>query len=285
MTNAAVAEIDDGRGRVVLVIGAHADDPTLFCGGTIARWSSSGWRVVVVRVTDDRWDSVGVSETDTIVQSREQFEAAMACLGVTETEHWDLPTDTLGDASEVAVRERVIRAIRTRRPHTIVCHDPHSGVGEDNEDHWTVARAVAEAIWCAQFDKHHPEHFDDGLECHGVFEQWWYGRPPAFVTDAVDVTSVMDTAIAAACCHELALRNLVRQLRLQARTGGWRVPVLDEAQTGDLRPLVESLVRARAERVGARYGLGAAEEFRVVRFGGMHDLLERFGERVDRIGE
>ena len=272
--------IEPGRGRVVLVIGAHGDDPTLFCGGTIARFADAGWRVVVVRVTDDRWDSVGVSEADTIERSYGEFEAAMATLGVVATEHWGWPTDTLGDASEVAIRERAIRALRTHRPHTLMCHDPHSGSGEDNEDHWVVASAAAEAIWCAQFDKHHPEHLADGLEPHGVFEQWWFGRPPGEITDVVDVAPTLDRAVAAALCHELPLRNLIHQLRLQARTGGWRIPVLDDAQQGDIAPIVDALLRSRAGEAGAPYGLDAAEVFRVVRFGGLMGLLELFGERL-----
>ena len=265
----------------MLVVAAHADDPTLFCGGTLARLADEGWRVVVCRVTDDRWDSVGVDEATTIERAAGEFRAAMATLGVSEVEDWGWPTDTLGDASEVRLRERVIRAIRTHRPHTLVTHDPHSGVDEDNQDHWVVAAAVAEAIWCAQFDKHHPEHLAEGLEVHGVFEQWYFGRPPARVTDVVDVTATMDRVVDAALCHELPLRNLVHQLRLQARTGGWRIPVLDDAQDGDLRPVVDHLLRSRAAETGAPWELGAAEAFRVVRFGGMLPLLDVLGERLD----
>jgi LmbE family N-acetylglucosaminyl deacetylase len=273
--------IDPGAGRVVLVVAAHADDPTLFCGGTLARFADEGWRVVVCRVTDDRWDSVGVDEGTTIARSAAEFRAAMVTLGVAEVEDWGWPTDTLGDVSEVAVRERVIRAIRTHRPHTLMTHDPHSGVGEDNQDHWVVAAAVAEAIWCAQFDKHHPEHLAAGLDVHGVFEEWYFGRPPGRVTDVVDVSDTVDRAVDAALCHELPLRNLVHQLRLQARTGGWRLPVLDDAQDGDLAPVVSHLLRSRAAETGEAWGLDADEVFRVVRFGGMLGLLDVLGERLD----
>jgi len=40
-------------------------------------------------------------------------------------------------------------------------------------------------------------------------------------------------------------------------------------------------VRSRAVEAGEPYGLGAAEVFRVVRFGGMASLLEVLGERID----
>jgi hypothetical protein len=43
--------------------------------------------------------------------------------------------------------------------------------------------------------------------------------------------------------------------------------------------LVELLVRAGAANTGARHGVVAAEEFRIVTFGGMGRLLERLGTR------
>jgi hypothetical protein len=77
------------------------------------------------------------------------------------------------------------------------------------------------------------------------------------------------------------LRNYVNQVRMQARTGGWALPILDEvACGGDLRPFVEMLIRGVAREVGQRHGLDAAEEFRVVRFGGLEGLLGRHGRRL-----
>ncbi len=158
-----VSELDPGEGRVVLVVTAHADDAALFIGGTVAAWSAAGWRVVLVRVTDDRWDSVGLDEATTIARSAAELRTAASLLGVDEVVDLGWPTDTLGDASEVALREQVVRLVRTHRPHTIVTHDPHSGVGEDNLDHLVVGAAVAEAVWCSQFDLHHPDHLAEGL--------------------------------------------------------------------------------------------------------------------------
>jgi hypothetical protein len=75
------------------------------------------------------------------------------------------------------------------------------------------------------------------------------------------------------------LTNYANQLRLQARTGGHRLPMADDVlATGDVRPLMEPLLRAGAQRTGARHGLGAAEEFRVVTFGGLEELLRLRGE-------
>jgi LmbE family N-acetylglucosaminyl deacetylase len=277
---ASICEITPGAGRVVLVVVAHADDMALFLGGTVARWCDAGWRVVLVRVTDDRWDSVALSEADTIAANARELRAAAAILGVHEIVDLGYPTDVLGDTSAVALREKIIRQVRRWRPYALVGFDPYSGVGEDNQDHLVVAKAVDEAFWTAQFDKHHPEHLADGLAPHGAFERWYFGRPVREVTDVVDISATLERKLAAARAHDTPLRNAVEQLRMQARTGGWQVAALDEARSGDLGPLLEVLVRGAAERAGERHGVRCAEEFRVVRFGGLAPLLEAIGRRV-----
>ncbi len=264
----------------MLVVTAHADDAALFLGGTIAQWADAGWKVVVVRVTDDRWDSVGVDEATTIERNHREFREASAALGVADVIDLGYCTDVLGDVSEVGLREHMIRLVRTHRPYALVTFDPYAMYGEDNQDHVMVAAAVDEAFWTSQFDKHHPEHLGRGLAVHGVFERWYFGRRVIDVTDVVDISSTLERKVAAARCHRTPMRNFVHQLRLQANTGGWTVPLLDEAfESGELDQVIEMLVRGGAASTGVRHGLTAAEEFRVVRFGGLLPLLEQFGVR------
>ncbi|MEP6660197.1 MAG: PIG-L family deacetylase [Acidimicrobiales bacterium] len=279
---AHVRDIEPGAQRVVLIVVAHADDPTLFVGGTIARWADAGWRVVVVRATDDRWDSVGLSETETIERSALELQQAAHVLRIHRIVDLGMATDSLGDASEVALREQIIREIRRWKPYALVTFDPYAMYGEDNQDHVLVAAATDEAFWTSQFDKHHPEQTAQGLAPHGCFERWYFGRRVIDVTDVVDTTDTLERKVDAALCHDAALRNLVHQLRLQAHTGGWQIPALDTALDGDLRPVVEPLIRGAAQRTGARYGLNAAEEFRIVRFGGLADFLTEHGQPLDR---
>lgn len=275
---------EPGDGRVVLVVVAHADDVALFIGGTVARWTAAGWRVIEVRVTDDRWDSLGLDEATTIQRNADEVRSAAKVLGISDVIDLGWPTDTLADISETALREQIIRLVRTHRPYALVTFDPYGMYGEDNQDHKVVAAAVDESFWTSQFDKHHPEQIESGLEPHGVFERWYFGRRVMDVTHVVDTTGTLATKIEAALCHETPLRNFVNQLRLQAETGGWRVPLLDAAHSDDtaeaLRALMERLMTAGAERTGAQYGLPSAEEFRMVRFGGMASMLETLGERL-----
>lgn len=275
---AVVRPTVDGEGRTILVVVAHADDVALFIGGTVASWVDTGWNVVVVRVTDDRWDSVGSSESATITANHDEFRAALDVLGVTDVVEFSMPTDTLGDTSMVALRERIIREVRTRRPYALVSFDPYAMYGEDNLDHIAVARAVDESFWTSQFDLHHPEHLDAGLEPHGCFERWYFGRSVVDVTDVIDIEAALDRKIAAACLHHTMMRNFFNQLRLQARTGGYRIPMIDEALESDhLDDVLARFVSAGAERAGVRHGLMAAEEFRVVTFGGLGGLLDEYG--------
>ena len=45
-------------------------------------------------------------------------------------------------------------------------------------------------------------------------------------------------------------------------------------------PLLAQMVRAGSAQVGARHGLDVAEEFRLVRFGGLQPLLGSLGKRL-----
>jgi N-acetylglucosamine malate deacetylase 1 len=271
--------MEPGAGRVVLVVVAHADDAALFIGGTVAMWADAGWRVVLVRVTDDRWDSVGLSEAETVRRSEQELSVVAGILGVAETVELGFPTDVAVSWDRLALRERVIREIRRLRPYALVTFDPYAADGEDNEDHRMVASAVDEAAWTSQFPLHHPEHAAEGLAPHGVFERWWFGRSVQRVTHVVDVSAAVERKVAAAVAHDTPMRNFVHQLRLQAATGGWDVPILDAAQDGPLDELLGMLLRASSARTGARWGVDHAEEFRMVRFGGLEPLLERFGRR------
>jgi LmbE family N-acetylglucosaminyl deacetylase len=273
-------DIFPGDGRTILVVVAHADDLALFIGGTVARWTDAGWRVVVVRVTDDRWDSVGLSEDETIIANAAELRDAAGVLGVTEIVELGCATDRLGDASETALREQIIRQVRVHRPYALVTFDPYSLYGEDNLDHKVVAAATDEAFWTSQFDKHHPEHLAAGLRPHGCFERWYFGRPVGEVTDVVDISTTLDRKVDAACAHRTMMTNFANQLVLQAETGGWDLPMArDVTDGGDIRQFLELLVRAGAARAGERHGASAVEEFRVVRFGGLQALLDAKGVR------
>jgi LmbE family N-acetylglucosaminyl deacetylase len=271
--NVVVQAIEQGRGRIVLVVVPHADDAAIRCGGTIALWARMGWRVIVLRVTDDSTDSVGLDRTETIRRNRHEFESACQVMGVDEILELGYETDRLADVPETELRAHFIRAIRQVRPFATASFDPMGGPGENNQDHLSVARAVDEAFWTSMFDKHHPEHLDAGLTPHGVFEQWYFARQLPRPDTVIDIGPVLDRKTRAVMAHRTMVTNMVHQARLQAATGGLDVPLLRLPPDQAPSEYARRLVVGRAEAVGARHGLHAAEEFRVVRFGGLGPML------------
>lgn len=260
--------------RTALVVMPHADDVSFFCGGLVARWADEGWRVVLVRVTNDDKDSVGLSKAETVARNAAELREAAQVLGVAEVIDLDYVTDELGDVSLVQLRGDIVRLIRELRPYACLSFDQYGVLHEDNQDHIVVAKAVDEAYWTAMFDKHYPEQLAEGLAPHGVFERWYLARRLQEVTHPVDIGATIARKVRAVLTHDTMVRHIVHQVLLQARTGGVNVPAVAAAADGNHAQLVELMVRAQAAETGARHGLEYAEEYRVVRFGGLEALIE-----------
>jgi LmbE family N-acetylglucosaminyl deacetylase len=251
-----------GRGRLLLLVVAHADDPAFFAGGTIILWAKAGWRVVCLRVTDDRWDSVGLDEAETIRRNAIEFRQAASELGIAEVHDLGWQTDVLGDASRVDLRERIIHTIRRLKPYGLATFDPSSMFFEDNLDHKVLAEAVDEAFWTAKFDKHHPDHFAEGFAPHACAERWYFGRTVVSVTHVFDVSSVLEQQLRAILCHRTMLANMVHQMVLESQTLDYHSHLVQGASDGDLRPLFETLLVEAAAQRGSPFGLVAAETLR-----------------------
>ena len=257
--------LEQGRGRTLLLVVAHADDPAIFVGGVVAMWALAGWHVHCLRVTDDRWDSVGLDEAETIRRNAAELRKAARILGIAQVEDLGWQTDVLGDVSRVALRERIIHAIRRLKPYGIVTFDPDSLFHEDNLDHRVLAQAVDEACWTSQFDKHHPEHLVEGLELHGVYERWYFGRTVASVTHVYDTSAVLGIQKQAIMCHQTMLANIGRQMEMQAKTAGVSSDVILHATRGDYSALIDSMLNSNARVKGNPFNLESAEYMRLSR--------------------
>lgn len=266
--------------RTCMVISPHADDAAAFCGGTLAKFADQGWRLIFVRVTDDARDSLGLTIAETIAKNRSEADEAAKRLGASEVIHLDFPTDTLGDVSRVALRERIVYLFRKYRPYAVFSFDPF-GLYEGNLDHTVTAQAVEEAYWVACFDLHHPEHFAEGLKPFAVCERWNFARQLPEVTHVEDISATWERRVDALVANQTMLRNVIQLTRLQLETFGRRAPLLDAAQQDDLRPLLEMVVHQEATAVAASAGLPEgklAEAFRLVRFGNLEPLIRSISE-------
>jgi len=266
--------------KLVLAVIPHADDAAAFCGGTLAKFVVEGWRVIAARITNDDKDSMDLpGREETEATNTREFQEALSILGSKGVD-LGFVTDTLGDVSLVALRERIVYLFRKYRPYAVFTFDPYAPF-EPNLDHVRVAQAVEEAFWVSNFHLHHPEHLAEGFEPHAVCERWYFSRLPFHPNHVVNVTGTLDQKIAALCAHDKMMRNTLHQMQLQLKTWGRRLPAIDQAMTGDLKPLVAEMVRQGARAVAREAGLPegcAAEVFRVNRFGAYEALFQSQSE-------
>ena len=228
-------------------------------------WARAGWHIHCLRVTDDRWDSVGLDEAETIRRNAAEFRQAAKILGIAQVEDLGWQTDVLGDVSRVALRERIIHSIRRLKPYGIVTFDPDSLFHEDNLDHRVLAQVVDEACWTSQFDKHHPEHFAEGHMPHSVYERWYFGRTIASVTHVFDTSGVLGVQKQAIMCHQTVLENIAGQMAMQAKTAGVSSDVILRATQGDFGALIDNMLGSNAKVKGNPFNLASAEHMRLSR--------------------
>jgi len=267
-----------------MVISPHADDAAAFCGATLAKFARQGWKTILVRVTDDRKDSLGLSIEETIRRNTEELRAAARILGIAEIIELGFETDTLADVPLGRLRERIVYLLRKHRPYAVFTFDP-DGRYENNQDHLRVAQAVDEAFWVACFDKHHPEHFAEGLEPFSVCERWYFARSLPEVTHVEEIGATFERKVLALCAHREMMRNTINQYRLQLKTWGKQVPWLEQSMQGDLQPLLGMFIREQAKAAAVQAGWDSetclGEAFRMLRFGDMEPLFQSMAEPIE----
>lgn len=262
-------EIPRAKSSSALVVVAHADDAVLFCGGLIAELVAAGYRVHVLRLTDDRWDSWGLDEDQTILRNRAEFNSAMQRLGVSHAHELGYQTDHLGDASEVDLRNVLIEKIREIRPYLIVGFDPDSYLFEDNRDHVVLAEALAEAMWCSGFDKHAVASGAAGavseIAPFLVAQKWYFGRVVAEATHHLDVTKHRQLLEDTILEHETMINNMAHQTLLRASTADIHLHGFNPNNRDDLRLYAKFLVtksRAEGDALIERYRVLGDEDLR-----------------------
>ena len=120
--------------RTVMAISPHSDDAAAFCGGTLAKLAAAGWKIVLLRVTDDALDSVGLTIEETRKLNAAELKAGAKNLGIAEIVELGFPTDSLADLPLSQLRERIVYNIRKHRPYAVFTFDPDQ-LYEDNMDH------------------------------------------------------------------------------------------------------------------------------------------------------
>lgn len=206
--------------RFMLIV-AHPDDADFGPAATAARWideGSAGWLVCCTSgdAGADDW------ATDPLelaaVREAEQREAA-GIVGYQGVSFLNQPDGAL--ANDLALREQLVRAIRTFRPDAVLAVDPetlfYSDGGVNHTDHRAAGMAAVDAVYpAARNAMSFPWLARDGLEPHVVRRLclFWSNGPNAWV----DVTGTLERKLAALRAHRSQIRH---PDRLEERIRDW----------------------------------------------------------------
>lgn len=223
-----------------MVIAAHPDDADFGPAATAAGWieaGSAGWLVCCTS------GDAGAEDPDTdplelaALREREQ-RAAADVVGYAGVTFLHQPDGAL--ANDLALREQLVREIRTFRPDAVLATDPetifYGNEGVNHVDHRAAGIAAVDAVYpAARNPMAFPWLARNGLAAHSVKRLYlfWSNQPSVHV----DVTGSIDRKIA-------ALREHASQLHEPDRIEGW--------------------IRESAGEHGAKIGTSAGEAFRLI---------------------
>ena len=194
-----------------MVIAAHPDDADFGPAATAAAWidaGSEGWLVCCTSGDAGADDATTDPLELAALREREQ-RAAAAVVGYAGVTFLHQPDGAL--ANDLALREHLVREIRTFRPDAVLATDPealfHSDGGVNHTDHRAAGLAAVDAVYpAARNAMSFPWLVTrDGLEPHRVRRLYlfWSNVPNAHV----DVSTTVERKIAALQAHASQIRH------------------------------------------------------------------------------
>lgn len=230
-----------GRPERLLVITAHPDDADFGVAGSVAKWVREGTVAHLICCTsgDAGSDDADADPLDLARTREAEQRAAARVVGYEDVTFLHRPDGAL--ANDLALREQLVRVIRTFRPDAVAAPDPRVIVDESgfvqHVDHREAAAAAVDAVYPAARNAMAFPHLvtAEGLAPHAVGRLYlfWPERPSAYV----DIGETLDLKLDALHAHASQHR---------------RPDQLDER------------IRSWAAKTGAPLGLVAAEAFTVI---------------------
>lgn len=226
------------RGRILVVVTCHADDFSIFAGGSIQKLIAQGYTGYLVRVTDDE-KSGGPDPQHNAAQNDREVREVARMLGLSAVYSLNFKNDELGRVPHDRLRDAIMFYLRKLKADTVYTFDPYARYGEENPDHLAVARAAEDAARNAGNARYSPGQIRSGIAPHIVSDGYYWSRAPFDVNTVTDISAYLDRKMEA--------------LSLQ------------RAQFG--LSLV-SYFRRNDETIGRIYGMKAAEVSHHIRYGG-----------------
>ena len=211
MTDPAPAPADHAwRPARFMVIAAHPDDAEFGPAGTAARWidaGSEGW--LVCCTSGDQGGEDPDADPLVLAELREtEQRAAAAIVGYAGVTFLHQPDGAL--ANDLALREQLVREIRTFRPDAVLATDPdtnfYKGGGINHTDHRAAGIAAVDAVYpAARNPMAFPWLAKAGLGAHRVRRVYlfWSDRSDTWV----DISGTLDRKIDALRAHASQIRD------------------------------------------------------------------------------
>jgi len=226
--------------KVVLAVGAHADDIDITCGGSLARWAAEGAEVYYLVLTDSSCGSDDETMTREQLTAQRQGEqrAAAQLIGAKEVLFGDACDGTLEVTQDL--KRDIARVIRQVKPDTVITFDPtviyDTEFGMINHtDHRAAGQATIDAFYPLARDR---------LSVPGLLEEEHlapHKTPHLLLTNFgeqnyfVDISETFEKKIDAIMLHA--------------------------SQFGTDRDRMSSLLAERSQKLGTKVGAAHAEGF------------------------
>lgn len=250
-------------GKVLATIAPHSDDHSILAGGTIAKLIGEGYTGYLIRTSNDEKDSYDLTSGQTVAANEADNQAMAKVLGIKQVFNLGYRNHRMDDVSRVEMRARLIFLFRLLKVDTILSYDPW-GHYEENPDHYVTAQCVEAACWMAGGHLDFPEHFAAGLKPHAVGEKYYYARGPQLVNRVVDISSTIETKMAAIRANRTMVGNMVRKAHNALARRKLKLPELEGDVDAAIRAFADVRFREGSARRGADHGLKYAEKFHYI---------------------
>jgi len=106
--------------RTILIVIAHPDDESFPMGGTLAKYSAAGVRVVLVSATRGEAGVPGLSTIEAARLRETELSAAAQVLGISRLEFLDYLDGEFNRADEEEVVGKLLRIIQEEKPDVLI---------------------------------------------------------------------------------------------------------------------------------------------------------------------
>ncbi len=216
----------------VMAIGAHPDDPEIYCGGTLAKCAERGDKVFMAYVTDGTAGG-DTKDRDKLAEIRKREGTAAAKVIGAEVIFMGLPDAEL--EYNLASRIKVIDAIRQAKPDLIITHAPY----DQNCDHRITSQLVNDANLHASGHKIETTHTRTTIICPVYYMEPYQGigfNPSVYV----DISNTFEQKIKMFMEHKSQINYLETEEAKRTKSSN---PFLDIVEITARFRGIQSLVK------------------------------------------